>query len=379
MKIVCISTAQDLRCDLEGILKDALVSPEFYIIPSLKPSQLVEDKFIVGFCCRGSVSVYPLTTTLEFNFAVEDSVLTLMMSPIVYSGFGISCSKVKTGPKQCYYQFRTNLRNPNFRRNGHLHQQLRRFLGAYSGPLDSFRTPREAMCSRSCAVYWTPQSSDMSPFSGDSLPVPASLALFLSPQGYYSVRPTIKTVHHASPVRLPILRPDDSEDASSTVPAIDAASARLAFAILSRYATEGYDTDPESDSACSYLTDSCLSPMLSTAMLSMGSSYWSTSTLTVFHVSGLFTREQVSNLRESIRKSMEHSSDLRSVVLVGTRALHQKSPLFKLSVDGVSNVEDNLVGTMYVIDRGTATSTAACSSPAVVRFTSDFIPSHLVG
>ncbi|KAF6779250.1 hypothetical protein AHF37_01293 [Paragonimus kellicotti] len=99
-KVFCLTNSDDVRDAIQMFSKSLTCD----VIPNLKPDMLMEDEFVAGFCTKGEVTIIPLLPSPDFDFSMDKSILTFRMSPTVYSGFGLACTKVKEKFKKFHYR-----------------------------------------------------------------------------------------------------------------------------------------------------------------------------------------------------------------------------------------------------------------------------------
>ncbi|CAH8640419.1 unnamed protein product [Heterobilharzia americana] len=156
--VIIVTENDNIKHNLASVSKHFSVS---HFILQLDPAKLMDEQFIAGFCRRGFVTVLPLKPLPDFRLSIEKSILTLDMSPIVYSGFGLSAKKIKRSHKQFFYRFQAALNTSNFQRNGPLHLRLRSFFKAFTNPAElGTRVPRRLADLGPFFVDWLPDSSN---------------------------------------------------------------------------------------------------------------------------------------------------------------------------------------------------------------------------
>nr|CAX73520.1 hypothetical protein [Schistosoma japonicum] len=99
--VIFVTKNEDMKENLVSTFKQFKNSN---IITQVDPAKFMDEQFIAGFCRRGVVTVLPLKPLPEFHLSIEKSVLTLDMSPVIYSGFGLSAKRMKQGKKQFFYR-----------------------------------------------------------------------------------------------------------------------------------------------------------------------------------------------------------------------------------------------------------------------------------
>ncbi|GAA52345.1 hypothetical protein CLF_107888 [Clonorchis sinensis] len=292
----------------------------------------MDDDFIAGFCTKGDVTILPLEASTAFDFSVEKSTLTFKMSPTVYAGFGLACSKIKEKPRRLHYRFRLDLRTPKFRRNSRLHQRLRSFLKASLDPIDSIRVPPGVLKSRPCLVCWSPRVEPTPHPESRSTPLPQSLAAHLTKNKYFKLRPLLTVEHWSEPVHLPNLfdSPFDGQPGSGVNPA----SARLAYTILSGLAT-GIVPPPSQSVAVQPNPCVCerrLAPLFSLNIreATLGTPFQNP---VLIQLTGLFVPDQVDELEGTICQIIRQRSGSGGFLFFATQPFSLGQPCNPLSSD----------------------------------------------
>ncbi|TPP62232.1 hypothetical protein FGIG_00687 [Fasciola gigantica] len=332
-KLFCVTNSSSLVDRLQGTISKQKAT----IIPNLQLDKLVDDDFIAAFCMKGKVTVIPIFDRPEFTFVVQDSILTLSMSPAVYAGFGLAARKVKTGMRRFYYHYRVNLRCPKFLRNGSLHLRLRQFLSTSSGLLSN---GRDFVNSNSCFVDWVPDAP-VSLVNGTHSPSPVSLACNLSSDNYLIVEPTISLVQRSLYLPEPFAASlvPGSETSSSTgfyerssSTDFDADRARGMFHLLSLAATGLGHPPPETiddmaecgDNPC--LSNVRLSPMLSVQLLDAGPRVWHSPETMILTIQGIFTADQLETMHSEVQNTLKRVPTGRNFAFLSKAFLRDQFP-----------------------------------------------------
>ncbi|TGZ69568.1 hypothetical protein CRM22_003674 [Opisthorchis felineus] len=255
------------------------------------------------------------------------------MSPTVYAGFGLPCSKIKEKPRRLHYRFRLDLRTPKFRRNSRLHQRLRGFLKANLDPIDSIRVPPDVLKPRPCFVFWSPRVEPTPHPESRSTPLPQSLAAHLTKNKYFKLRPILTVEHWSEPVHLPNLFDSafDGQPGSDVNPA----SARLAYTILSGLATGIVPPLSQSDAVqpnpC--VSEPRLAPLFSLNIreaTSLGTPFQNPA---LIQLTGLFAPGQVDELERTIRQIIRQRSSSGGFLFFATQPFSLGQPSNPCSSD----------------------------------------------
>ncbi|TGZ69567.1 hypothetical protein CRM22_003674 [Opisthorchis felineus] len=328
-KIFCLTSYDGIEDTFQNFANHSLAD----VVSDFNLATLMDDDFIAGFCTKGDVTVLPLEASTAFDFSVEKSTLTFKMSPTVYAGFGLPCSKIKEKPRRLHYRFRLDLRTPKFRRNSRLHQRLRGFLKANLDPIDSIRVPPDVLKPRPCFVFWSPRVEPTPHPESRSTPLPQSLAAHLTKNKYFKLRPILTVEHWSEPVHLPNLFDSafDGQPGSDVNPA----SARLAYTILSGLATGIVPPLSQSDAVqpnpC--VSEPRLAPLFSLNIreaTSLGTPFQNPA---LIQLTGLFAPGQVDELERTIRQIIRQRSSSGGFLFFATQPFSLGQPSNPCSSD----------------------------------------------
>ncbi|KAA3682022.1 uncharacterized protein DEA37_0001630 [Paragonimus westermani] len=280
------------------------------------------------------------------------TVLTFRMSPTVYSGFGLACTKVKEKFKKFHYHFSKNLRSPKFKRNSCLHRRLRDFLRSSSLSSESLRVPRGTLRPRPCFVQWVPSFAQCI----EKLPTPDSLARYLGDGTRCKLKSSLSITQWSNPLRLPDLFVQSQTGHPTAAneqelrQSVDLNKVRAVFNILSCLIT-GIACSPERDENANYnpcMTEMHLAPSLALDWLAAVPPTWSFHNPICVRLDGLFTVEQATRLENTVRDLVEHSQMERCF------AFWVKRPLLLDSATGTSCPESSSNVRLFLTNRQTA-------------------------
>nr|CAH8868650.1 unnamed protein product [Trichobilharzia regenti] len=293
------------------------------LVLQLDPAKLVEEEFIAAFCHRGGVTVLPLKPLPDFTLSIEKSILTLDMSPIVYSGFGLSAKKVKRTSKQFYYRFQVALDSANFQLNGPLHSRLRSFFKAFTSLVESgTRIPRRITDLGPFFVDWLPDTQR--DWKGD-LPKSDCIAAYLNKCEHVAIRPQCEVFDYTgSPILLPdfilweklLMKQEETnrcQEAEKPSSFLNPVNIQLGLTILSYLATgisssksTGADCQPN-DNPC--LTNASLSPIYSQILgeIPSESSVYELKQPRIICLTGLFPDHYYRQLEDQIKSMLMNS------------------------------------------------------------------------
>ncbi|CAH8611019.1 unnamed protein product [Heterobilharzia americana] len=311
--VIIVTENDNIKHNLASVSKHFSVS---HFILQLDPAKLMDEQFIAGFCRRGFVTVLPLKPLPDFRLSIEKSILTLDMSPIVYSGFGLSAKKIKRSHKQFFYRFQAALNTSNFQRNGPLHLRLRSFFKAFTNPAElGTRVPRRLADLGPFFVDWLPDSSNT--LVGE-FPNAGSIVSYLNNEEHIVVRPHCEILDYNGPC---VLLPDfvswekvpfKQEESSTTSikrenppDFLNFANIQLGLTVLSYLATgisfphTAASTCVPSDNPC--LTNCSLSPIYSQTISEIISPVYELKQLKIVHLSGLFPDYYCDELEDQIK------------------------------------------------------------------------------
>ncbi|CAH8868911.1 unnamed protein product [Trichobilharzia szidati] len=338
--IIIVAERDDTKDNLVSMVRQASVSN---LVLQLDPAKLMEEEFLAAFCHRGSVTVLPLKPLPDFNLSIEKSILTLDMSPIVYSGFGLSAKKVKRNSKQYYYRFQVALNSTNFQPNGPLHSRLRSFFKAFTSPVESgTRIPQRITDLGPFFVDWLPDTHRV--WTGE-LPKSGSIAAYLNKCEHVAIRPQCEVFDYTgSPIRLPDFvlwekvpvkqeetnRCQEVEKPSSY---LNTVNIQLGLTILSYLATgisssnsAAADCQPN-DNPC--LTNASLSPIYSQALgeIPSESSVYELKQPRIICLTGLFPDYYYSQLEDQIKSMLMNNLHVNELVYMCKCPMKSADPL----------------------------------------------------
>ncbi|CAH8565747.1 unnamed protein product [Schistosoma turkestanicum] len=314
----------------------------------------MEDQFIAGFCRRGAVTVLPLKPLPEFDISIQKSILTLDMSPVVYSGFGLSAKKIKQEKKRFFYRFQVDLNSSQFQRNGPLHTRLRSFFKAFTNPLEvGTRIPRRLENLGPFFVEWLPDSSVT---QINEFPKNESITSYLSAKEHVVIRPQCEVFDYTGP---PILMPElifwdklpvKQEMKTNTCTEIDKTSEllnivniRLGLTVLS-YLAAGISFPNSTISNCApsdnpCLTNTSLSPIYAQTINEILLPVYKLEKLKVIYLSGLFLDYCYNELENKIKSMLTESECENELVYMCRCPLNATIDSMQLSEQSADHLE----------------------------------------
>ncbi|CAH8659389.1 unnamed protein product [Schistosoma rodhaini] len=331
------------------------------IIIQLDPAKLMEEQFIAGFCRRGAVTVLPIKPLPEFDLSIRKSILTLDMSPVVYSGFGLSAKKVKQEKIQFFYRFQVDLKSSRFQRNGPLHTRLRSFFKAFTNPLElGTRIPQRLGNLGPFFVDWLPDSSVI---QINESPKSESIASYLNDNKHIVIRPQCEVFNYTgSPILIPELiswdkLPLKQEEKSSTCTETDETSdflnivnIRLGLTVLSHLAA-GISFPDSAVSNCvpSYnpcITNASLSPIYAQTVDEIILPVYKLEKLKIIYLSGLFLDCCYDELEDKIKSMLVESQ-------CGNELVYMCRCPLKVTTDSVQSLKQSVdhLGTLFLTGR----------------------------
>ncbi|CAH8612190.1 unnamed protein product [Schistosoma mattheei] len=349
----------------EGVTKSLVTFVEQFknssIIIQLDPVKLMEEQFIAGFCRRGAVTVLPIKPLPEFGLSIQKSILTLDMSPVVYSGFGLSAKKVKQEKKKVSYRFQVDLKSSQFQRNGPVHTRLRSFFKAFTNPLElGTRIPR---CLGNLGPFFVDWLPDSSVTQINEFPKSESIASYLNDKEHLVIRPQCEVFNYiGSPILIPELiswnkLPLKQEENSCTCTEIDKTSdflnivnIRLGLTVLSYLAAgisfpdSAISNGVPSDNPC--LSNASLSPIYAQTIDEILLPVYKLEKLNIICLSGLFPDCCYDELEDKIKSMLAESQRGNELVYMC------KCPL-KVTTDSVQSLKQsvNNLGTLFLTGR----------------------------
>ncbi|CAH8640399.1 unnamed protein product [Schistosoma margrebowiei] len=349
----------------EGVTKSLVTFVEQFknssIIIQLDPVKLMEEQFIAGFCRRGAVTVLPIKPLPEFGLSIQKSILTLDMSPVVYSGFGLSAKKVKQEKKKVFYRFQVDLKSSQFQRNGPVHTRLRSFFKAFTNPLElGTRIPR---CLGNLGPFFVDWLPDSSVTQINEFPKSESIASYLNDKEHLVIRPQCEVFNYiGSPILIPELiswdkLPLKQEENSCTCTEIDKTSdflnivnIRLGLTVLSYLAAgisfpdSAISNRVPSDNPC--LTNASLSPIYAQTIDEILLPVYKLEKLNIIYLSGLFPDCCYDELEDKIKSMLAESQRGDELVYMC------RCPL-KVTTDSVQSLKQSVdhLGTLFLTGR----------------------------
>ncbi|CAI2734132.1 unnamed protein product [Schistosoma spindalis] len=331
------------------------------IIMQLDPAKLMEEQFIAGFCRRGVVTVLPIKTLPEFDLSIQKSILTLDMSPVVYSGFGLSAKKVKQEKKKFFYRFQVDLKSSQFQRNGPVHTRLRSFFKAFTNPLElGTRIPR---CLGNLGPFFVDWLPDSSVTQINEFPKSESIASYLNDKEHLVIRPQCEVFNYSgSPILIPELiswnkLPLKQEEKSCTFTETEKTSdflnivnIRLGLTVLSYLAAgisfpdSAISNRVPSDNPC--LTNASLSPIYTQTIDEILLPVYKLEKLNIIYLSGLFPDCCYDELEDKIKSMLAESQRGNELVYM------RRCPL-KVTTDLVQSLKQSVdyLGTLFLTGR----------------------------
>nr|AAW27819.1 SJCHGC04593 protein [Schistosoma japonicum] len=370
--VIFVTKNEDVKENLVSTFKQFKNSN---IITQVDPAKFMDEQFIAGFCRRGVVTVLPLKPLPEFHLSIEKSVLTLDMSPVIYSGFGLSAKRMKQGKKQFFYRFQVDLNSPKFQRNGPLHKRLQSFFRAFTNPSElGTRIPH---CLANLGPFFVDWLPDSSVTQINKFPKIESIASYLNNEEHIVIQPQYEVFDYSGPpIQIPELiswdkfldkqKQNTCTKIEETSDFLNIVNIRLGLTVLS-YLAAGISFPHSSVSNCEpsdnpCLSNSTLSPIYTQTLNEILSPVYKLEKLKIIYLSGLFLDCCYYELEDKIKFMLTESQCEDELIYMCKCSL-------RTTTDSIQSLQHSVLplGTLFLTGRK-GTLDSQCPPLIKIRF-----------